>query len=478
MLFLYILLPLAYCYNWPMAKKSLVALVGRPNVGKSTLFNRLIGERKAVTSEIPGTTRDRLQGDVDWLNVEFSLVDTGGIEIYQPKQAPNNSPSPDSPLEEGSSGFVAEIKTQALLAIQEADVIIMVVDATQGITAADEEVAGILQRTEKPVIVAANKADNAQRMEEAVEFYGLGLGEVFGVSALHGNGIGDMLDAVVEAMPKQTALEIDAEDSSVKVAIVGRPNVGKSSTLNRLLGEDRAIVSPISGTTRDALDTRIKFHGENITLIDTAGIRRRGRIETGIEKYSVLRALRAIQRSDVALLIIDATEGITAQDQHIIGMVLEEMKSLVVIVNKWDAVEKDSHTMHQFELALREALNFIPYVPILYISALTGQRIHKVLETTMQVYEARFLQIQTSLLNKIVREAVSRHAPSTKGRKLKIFLASQVKVDPPVFVFFVNDPSLMHHSYERYLENSIRAEYPFTGTPIRIIARAREGQQT
>lgn len=355
--------------------KPLVALVGRPNVGKSTLFNRLIGERKAVTSEIPGTTRDRIQGDVDWRGVIFSLVDTGGIEIFQPSEISRatNAPAADSPLEQGSRAFVREIRTQALLAIAEADVIVLVVDVLDGITAADEEVAEILRRTNKTIIVAANKADSDKRMLGVSEFYALGLGEVVGVSGIQGIGTGDLLDSVVEALPQAPEFDPEFQDETLKIAIVGRPNVGKSSLLNRLLGEDRAIVSDVAGTTRDALDTQIAYHGETITLIDTAGIRRRGKILPGIEKYSVLRTLKSVQRADVSLLLIDATQGITAQDQHVAGMILDEYKSVVVIVNKWDAIEKDNHTLKDFEQRVRHELNFMSYVPVLFISALTGQ---------------------------------------------------------------------------------------------------------
>ena len=456
-------------------RKPLVALVGRPNVGKSTLFNRLVGERKAVTSDIPGTTRDRLQGNVDWAGVEFTVVDTGGIELYEPNPVLN---SDESPLEEGSRGFVSEIRGQALIAIEEADVVVMVVDVEAGITAADEEVADILRRSDKPVLLASNKADNKARMQEVVEFYGLGVGEVFGISALHGMGTGDLLDAIVEALPTQPEFDPDAEDETIKIAIVGRPNVGKSSLLNRLLGQDRAIVSSIAGTTRDALDTRITFHGEEITLIDTAGIRRRGRIAPGIEKFSVLRALRAIQRADVALLLIDAVEGVTAQDLHVAGMVIEEMKSLIVVVNKWDAVEKDTHTMHDFEKQLRGEFNFAPYAPFLFISAMTGKRIHQVLETAVLVYEERLRRVPTADLNRIVRRAIDRHAPATKRHtKLKIFYTTQVRTDPPIFLFHVNNRNLVHLSYERYLENSLRQEYPFTGTPIRLSFRSRESRE-
>ena len=398
-------------------KKPLVALVGRPNVGKSTLFNRLVGERKAVTSDIPGTTRDRLQGDVDWAGVIFTVIDTGGIELFEPTIAADKSP-----LEEGSRDFVNEIRGQALIAIEEADVVVMVVDVLAGITAADEEVAGILQRSDKPVIVATNKADNESRMAEAVEFYGLGLGEVYGISAMHGMGTGDLLDAIVAALPAPPTFDPDAEDDSIRIAIVGRPNVGKSSLLNRLLGQDRAIVSPIAGTTRDALDTRITFHNDPITLIDTAGIRRRGRIAPGVEKFSVLRALRAVQRADVALLLIDATEGVTAQDLHVAGMVIEEMKSLVIVVNKWDAVEKDSYTMTEFEKKLRHEFNFASYAPILFISAQTGKRIHQVLETAVLIYEERLRRVPTADLNRIVRRALDRHAPQRSAKQAQNLL--------------------------------------------------------
>jgi GTP-binding protein len=452
-------------------KKSLVALVGRPNVGKSTLFNRLIGQRKAVTSEIAGTTRDRIFGECDWRGRVFNIVDTGGIEIEQP-----NDPQQQTTSLEGSKGFVEEIRQQAFLAIEEADVMVFVVDVLDGVTAADEEIAAILRRSAKPIVVAANKGDNQTRLNDAVDFYSLGVGQVIGISAMHGLGTGDLMDAVFEALPPTPEFDPDAEDTSLKIAIVGRPNVGKSSTLNRLLGEERVIVSPIAGTTRDAIDTQIIYHNEPITLIDTAGIRRRGRIDPGLEKFSVLRALKAIQRADIALLLIDAVEGITVQDQHIAGMILDELKSVIVIVNKWDAIEKDNDTMVEFEKLLRQELNFMPYVPILFISAKTGQRIHKVLETAVLVYEERLRRIPTSELNRIVREAMTRHAPASKQpRKLKIFYGSQVKVDPPTFLFHINDRDLLHLSYERYLENCIRKEYPFSGTPIRLSFRSRDG---
>jgi GTP-binding protein len=452
-------------------KKPLVALVGRPNVGKSSLFNRLVGERKAVVSEIPGTTRDRIIDEADWNGALFDVVDTGGLEVYLPKD-----PAAASPLEEGSRFFTQEIRGQAMLAIEDADVIVLVVDAVQGITAADQEIADILTRTAKPVLVAANKADNLARQDEAFEFYGLGLGEVYPISALHGAGTGDLLDAVVEALPFRAEEDFDADaDDSTKIAIVGRPNVGKSSLLNKLLGEERAIVSPVPGTTRDAVDTVLTWEGMPITLIDTAGIRRRGKVAPGIEKYSVLRAHKAIERAEVVLLLIDALDGVTEQDTHIAGMIAEAYKSVVVVVNKWDAIEKDTHTVTTYTEEIRHELNFMPYVPVLFVSALTGQRIHTVLETAMKTQEERLVRIPTSELNKIIRDAMMRHAPQTRQpRPLKVFLAQQVRTDPPTFLFHVNDRKLLHFTYERYLENQIRLVYPFTGTPLRFSVRERK----
>ncbi len=455
-------------------RKPLVALVGRPNVGKSSLFNRLVEMRKAVVSDIPGTTRDRIMDEADWRGTVFDVVDTGGLEIYQP----NEDKETDSPLEVGSRFFTREIRSQAMAAISEADVIVLVVDTLQGVTAADEEVAEVLRRTDKPVILAANKADNPARREDAFEFYGLGMGEVFAVSALHGTGTGDLLDAIVEALPFRAEEDVDAEDESLKIAIVGRPNVGKSSLLNKLLGQERAIVSPVAGTTRDAIDTPLTWNEMPVTLIDTAGIRRRGRIDPGIEKYSVIRAHKAIGRADVVLLLIDATDGVTQQDMHIAGFVLEEMKSVVVVVNKWDAIEKDAHTMHQYMEQVRSDLKFMPFVPVLFISALTGQRIHQVVEAAVQVQEERMVRIPTSALNKIIREAMLRHSPHTKQpRPLKVFMAQQVRVDPPTFLLHINDRRLLHFTYLRYLENQIRRVYPFTGTPIRFSVRMRSKKE-
>lgn len=458
-----------------MATKQLVALVGRPNVGKSTLFNRLIGERLAVTDDIPGTTRDRIQAESEWNGVVFNVVDTGGIEVYQPKGTRD-----ESPLAEGSIAFVNEIRSQALIAIQEADVIVMLVDATHGITAADEEIAQILRRTDKPVVIAANKADDLKHQDAAFEFYGLGLGPVVAISAIHGVGVGDLLDEVVARLREVAPHpEADEDDEHMKIAIVGRPNAGKSTLTNLLIGEERVIVSPIAGTTRDAIDSRITWHGQSVTLIDTAGIRRRGKIDPGVEKYSVLRAFNAIARADVVLLVIDALEGVTEQDEHIAGYVLDEHKSLVIIINKWDALEKDSNTMAQYQQKVRERLHFVDYAPLIFISALTGQRIHLVLETAYRVYQNRFVRIPTSELNRIVREAVESHQPPMKGNKrLKFYYGTQVKTDPPLFLFHVNDKKLVHFTYKRYLENSIRKNYPYEGTPIRLSFRQSGGDTT
>src|SRR5581483_6972985 len=368
-----------------------------------------------------------------------------------------------------------QIRAQALTAVQEADLVLLMVDAEQGITAADEEIAEILRKTEKPILIAANKADNEKRRVDAVEFYALGVGkEVYPISAIHGTGTGDLLDGIVEALGNAPKEDLEEEDESLKIAIVGRPNVGKSSLLNRLLGEERAIVSPIAGTTRDSIDTKLTWEGMPVTLIDTAGIRRRGSIEPGIEQFSVIRAYKALERADVALLIIDAVEGVTAQDTHIAGMIKDASRSVVIVVNKWDAVEKDEETMKQFTALIQHRFDFIAYAPILFISAKTGQRIHTVLPTAARVQEERLTRIPTSELNNLIREAMLKHAPPSRtGRRLKIYYGTQVRVDPPTFLFHVNDTELVHFSYERYLENQIREHYGFLGTPIRLSFRPR-----
>jgi len=449
-------------------RKPVVALVGRPNVGKSTLFNRLIGRPVAIVEDEPGTTRDRIYGESDWNGVGFIVVDTGGLEAPETMRTGRSEGAQAT-----SESLVASVQNQARLAIDEADAIIMIVDGRSGPTATDEEIASVLRQSNKPVFLAVNKAESQEVRQNAVEFWALGLGEPYPISAYHGDGVGDLLDEVVKVLPAYPAEEEEKE--TIGVAIVGRPNVGKSSLLNALVGQERSIVSAIPGTTRDPIDMEITCEGQRITLIDTAGIRRRGRIEQGIEQYSVLRSMRAIDRADVALLMIDAQEGVTAQDTHIAGYVLERYKSVVVVVNKWDAIEKDSHTMVEYTNAVREQLNFMPYVPVLFISAKTHQRIHTVLPTALRVAAARRHRLSTSEVNQLLSEAYdSTQIPVRQGRALRIYYGAQVDNDPPTFVIFVNDKDLVHFSYERYLENCIRAYYPFEGTPIKLIFRSRE----
>jgi GTP-binding protein len=451
--------------------RPIVALVGRPNVGKSTLFNRIVGERMAIVDDTPGTTRDRLFGEAEWNGRAFHVIDTGGIDPTQGGK---------SPLSIGSAEYVDQIRAQAQSAIDEADVVVFVTDGQAGVTAPDLEVAGILRRSQKrlpdgsffpPILVVVNKCESRAAREAAGQFYELGLGDPYPVSAVHGTETGDLLDAVVSAFPPEEAEE---EDESIKIAIVGKPNAGKSSLLNRLVGEERAIVSSIPGTTRDAIDTKIEVDGLPVTLIDTAGIRRRGKIERGVEQFSVLRSFKALERADVALLMIDATTGITTQDAHIAGFILEQWKSCVVVVNKWDAVEKDSFTMEEFTRKIRADLNFMDYVPLLFISARTGQRVDQVLPMALRVQEERLARLTTSKINEVIHKAQDAHAhPSHAGRQLKMFYGTQVRSDPPTFMIYVNDPKLMHFTYLRYLENQIREEYGFLGTPIRIVTKGR-----
>ncbi len=455
--------------------KPLVALVGRPNVGKSTLFNRLAGERLAVVDDVPGTTRDRLVAEGDWNGVFFDLVDTGGIDPSEVRIGEGREP-----LSIGSREFIDQIREQAEVAIRSADAVVFLVDVASGVTPADVEVAQILRRLQTrregrrhpPIILAVNKCDSQQRADQAWQFFELGLGEPYPISAQHGRGTGDMLDALVAALNVQP--EETEEDDSVKIAIVGKPNAGKSTLLNRLVGEERAIVSPIPGTTRDAVDTRLEFDGVPVTLIDTAGIRKRGKIERGVEKYSVLRAHRAIQRADVVLLVVDAQQGVTAQDTHIAGFILEAWKSVVIVVNKWDAIEKDTHTIYEYTDHVRQQLNFLDYVPVQFVSALTGQRVDQVMPQALIVQEERLARISTSQINKVLRDAQDRHpAPSRAGRPLKIFYGTQVRSDPPTFMIYVNDPKLAHFTYLRYLENRFREHYHFLGTPIRFVLKGR-----
>jgi GTP-binding protein len=461
--------------------KPIVALVGRPNVGKSTLFNRLARERLAVVDAVPGTTRDRLTAEAEWNGVGFTLVDTGGIEAAgQPA---------DRALAKASADYLPLMRAQAEQAVLEADAVLFLVDAQSGPTPADQEVADVLRRLGParrgvPVLLVANKADNPARRQEALQFHELGMGEAIPISALHGSGVGDLLDVLVQALGVQPGSgdELLAPQAGagpagaewVRIAIVGRPNVGKSTLLNRLLGEERMIVSAIPGTTRDAVDTRIDYQGQPLVLIDTAGIRRRGRILPGVEKYSVLRALKAIDRAEVALLLLDAVEGVTAQDAHIAGLILERLRSAVLLVNKWDAVPQSERSQPEFAASVRRALNFLDYVPALFISALTGEGVEQVLPTALQVQEQRLRQIPNADLNRIVAAAQERHAPPSKaGKQLRIYSSEQLRADPPTFLFRVNDPRLVHFSYSRFLENRLRDQYGFLGTPIRLTFRRR-----
>jgi GTP-binding protein len=449
--------------------KPIVALVGRPNVGKSTLFNRLTGQRLAIVDEIPGTTRDRMMSEAEWTGHPFYVIDTGGIDP---------STGGKTPLSIGSADFIEEIKSQARLAIEDADVILLVVDSISGMTPADQEVAEILRRSQKkvdgnltpPILLVANKADSKKYRDAIFQFYELGMGEPYPVSSVHGTGTGDMLDALVASFPQDTK---DEDDDSVKIAIVGKPNVGKSSLLNKLVGQDRMIVSAIAGTTRDSVDSHIMVEDLPVTLIDTAGIRKRGKVEPGVEKYSVLRSMKAIERADVALLLIDATTGITAQDAHIAGFILEARKSTVVVVNKWDAVEKDTFTMLDFTEKVRQDLNFMPYVPLIFISAKNGQRVDQVMPLALHVQEERLARLTTSTLNRIIQHAQDLHTPSVAGRVFKMYYGTQVRSDPPTFLIYCNEPKLAHFTFVRFLEKLIREEYPFTGTPIFIVFKGR-----
>ncbi len=453
--------------------KPIVALVGRPNVGKSTLFNRLAGERLAVVDDVPGTTRDRLVSEAEWTGWVFDIVDTGGIDPTQ-----TGAGRSLQPLSIGSADFIEQIRAQAEIAIRDADAVLFLTDADAGVTPADYEVAQILRRYQTevdgerkpPVLLVVNKCENEARRIAALQFYELGLGEPYPISALHGIGTGDLLDALVATFGERGE---EAEDDSVKIAIVGKPNVGKSSLLNRLLGEERAIVSPIAGTTRDAIDTYLSYNDTPVTLIDTAGIRRRGKIDAGVEKYSVLRSLQAIERASVVLLILDASVGLSAQDAHIAGFILDAWKSAVVLVNKWDAVAKDTYTMGEYTNKIRQELKFMDYVPVLFISAQTGQRVEQVLPLALKVEEERLVRMSTAKINQILHQAQDLHAPSRTGQQLKIYYATQVRSDPPTFLAYVNNPKLAHFTYLRFLENRIRQEYPFTGTPIRLVLRPR-----
>ena len=446
--------------------RPVVAIVGRPNVGKSTLFNKLIGERRAVMHDVPGTTRDRLYGMTDWGGREMTVVDTGGIGVETELLT-----GPGDPARWGSLPL-SHILAQAQEAMEEADVIVFLVDALNGISGADQDVANLLRRSKKPIVLGANKAEGKRGTQNTVELYELGLGEPIPFSAIHGTGTGELLDAIVDHLPPTP--ETEEAEPDLSVAIVGRPNVGKSSILNRLLGKERAIVSPIPGTTRDALDTEMRWQGKTVRLIDTAGIRRRVRIEQGVEKFSVLRAVRAIERAEVAILVLDATSGVTAQDTHVAGYIQEAKKGLVIAVNKWDLLEKDNSTVPEYTTQIRRDLNFVDWAPIVFISALTGQRAPRVLDLAYAAQQERDRRVTTPKLIEMVREAVQRHQRSEAGRQLKIYYSTQADVRPPTFVFFVNDPKLVHFTYQRYLENQIRQSFGFQGTAIRLIFRGRE----
>ena len=435
--------------------KPVVAIVGRPNVGKSTLFNALAGEQISIVKDTPGVTRDRIYADVTWLNYNFTLIDTGGIEP------------------ESKDIILSQMREQAEIAIASADVIIFMVDVRQGLVDSDSKVANMLRRSGKPVVLVVNKVDSFQKMmTDVYEFYNLGIGDPVPVSSVGKLGIGDMLDEVVKHFP-ESAVE-DEEDERPRIAIVGKPNVGKSSIINKIVGESRVIVSDIAGTTRDAIDTDITYNGNEYVFIDTAGLRRKNKIKEELERYSIIRTVTAVERADVVLVVIDATEGVTEQDAKIAGIAHERGKGIIVVVNKWDAIEKNDKTIYEHTNRIKDILSFMPYAEILFISAKTGQRVGKIFDTIDMVIENQNLRIQTGVLNEILSEAVAmQQPPSDKGKRLKIFYMTQVSVKPPTFVIFVNNKELMHFSYTRYLENKIRDTFGFRGTALRFIIRER-----
>ena len=434
-------------------KRGTVAIIGRPNVGKSSLFNRLSGDKLAITDDASGITRDRLYTKCEWLNQEFSIIDTGGIEL---KNVP----------------FMEEIKAQAQLAIDEADVIILVTDGRVGVTNGDKDVIKILHKSKKPVIVAANKIDDVKFMDNIYEFYNLGVDDVIAVSALHGIGVGDLLDKVVELLPEKKEKRYD---DAVEFCIIGQPNVGKSSLTNAILGTERVIVSDIAGTTRDAIDSKFTRDGKNYVVIDTAGIRKQGKIYENAEKYSVLRAIKAIERSEVVLFVLDGTKEIEEQDKRIAGYAAEYNKAVIIVVNKWDAVDKDEKSMKEFTEKIRKNFLFISYAPIVFVSALKNQRIQTLFEQIKIVYENYTRRIATNVLNDIILDAsIMNQAPIFNGDRIRVYYGSQVDIKPPTFVLFVNDPNYMHFSYQRYLENRFRSAFMLEGTQIKLILRKRE----
>ena len=436
--------------------KPIVAIVGRPNVGKSTLFNALAGEKISIVKDTPGVTRDRIYAEVTWLDKTFTMIDTGGIEP------------------ESKDIILSQMREQAQIAIDTADVIVFMTDVKQGLVDADAKVADMLRRSNKPVVLVVNKVDSFQKyMLDTYEFYNLGIGEPIPISAASMLGLGDMLDKVAEYFPNQDVEE--EEDDIPKIAVVGKPNVGKSSLINKILGEDRVIVSDIAGTTRDAIDTKVVYKGKEYTFIDTAGLRRKNKIKEELERYSIIRTVTAVERADVVVMMIDATEGVTEQDAKIAGIAHDRGKGIVIAVNKWDAIEKNDKTIYKFTNKVRETLSYMPYAEIMFISAQTGQRIPKLFETIDMVLENQTLRIQTGVLNEIISEAIAmQQPPSDKGKRLKIFYTTQVSVKPPTFVIFVNDKELMHFSYVRYLENKIREAFGFKGTSLKFIIRERK----
>ncbi|WP_163101005.1 ribosome biogenesis GTPase Der [Peribacillus alkalitolerans] len=434
--------------------KPVVAIVGRPNVGKSTIFNRIVGERVSIVEDIPGVTRDRIYSSGEWLTHDFNIIDTGGIDI-------------------GDEPFLEQIRQQAEIAIDEADVIILMTNGREGVTSADEEVAKILYKTKKPVVLAVNKVDNPEMRDQVYDFYSLGFGEPFPISGTHGLGLGDLLDEVAKHFPNYNGSDYD--DDVTKFSLIGRPNVGKSSLVNALLGEDRVIVSDIEGTTRDAIDSPYTYNGQKYVIIDTAGMRKKGKVYESTEKYSVLRALRAIERSDVVLVVLNAEEGIREQDKKIAGYAHESGRAVIIVVNKWDAVEKDENTMRDFEKNIREHFLFLDYAPVVFLSAKTRKRTHTLIPVIDTVSENHSMRVPTNVLNEVITDAVAMNpTPTHKGQRLKIFYTTQVAVKPPTFVVFVNEPELLHFSYERFLTNRIRDAFGFEGTPIRIFARQRK----
>ena len=437
--------------------KPIVAIVGRPNVGQSTFFNQIGKKRVSIVEDFPGVTRDRIYMDAEWLNHQFTMIDTGGIELEN----------------DGEGKILASMRQQARLAIEEADVIVFMVDGRTGMTHDDEEIGHILRNTRKPVIVAVNKIDSPKQHLDVYEFYNLGLGEPIGISAANALNVGDLLDEIVANFPKD--LEDDIEHDEIRIAVIGRPNVGKSSLVNALLGQERVIVSDVAGTTRDAIDTKFDDGNTHFTLIDTAGMRRKGKIDMPIERYSVMRSLRAVDRADVVLMVISAPEGVTEQDKKIAGYAHESGKGCIIVVNKWDLIEKDDKTSLRFTEDIRDELGFLQYAPVLYTSALTKQRVHRVVDLVKYVAEQQAMRVQTSVLNQLVMDAVSINPPpSHKGKQLKIYFMTQADIKPPKFLVFVNDPELMHFSYLRFLENKLRESFGFEGTPLKLVVRGRK----